>query len=308
MLHTLNGIRKETFKIKGVSIDGFNFYTRLIGNAVNLPVSGVDLNKIAIRATLYQAGDKFDIIPYTELTPLHIEYYASAQVEDGYSTQSVDTSGVTVGQKIVTHSVSVIGENIAITKVRFGGGIVLKDDDYIELEVNVMAGAYGTNNTNNSYLEIEPNEAVTNQFFVPTIMTLPITTQESTMTRNLGDNITSVCFVNVDSSDEFPIIKAVKFDSDRYKYDRDWSQLVAHRNTISTEFSSSASMPIVQGEDFDDVELRVDLNLSNVVANMNWLVYRGFDIDEDIAQRGARRQAKHISLRRAKHGFGPRKR
>lgn len=295
---------KQTFVIKDVAIDGFNIQYKLIADDVNTSPNGVDLTKVRVKAILYQAGERFELIN-TEVAPLHADYYiANDSIDLGTGISATGVCAFTNNQT-VAHTASVKGQREGLTPIRFSGGIVLKGSDKIEFELDLQTGAFDGNCDADSYVVLEPNEVVTNQLTVPTIEVYPISSNEAQWVKNLGDNISTVSVYSIDKGDTITesVVTNVQFNSDKLKYDRGYSELLASRNSVKENLSGYNALLLARGSDFDNVEISMDLESSNVTAGMSTVIVRRFEVDEDVVRTGTHRAMKHQTKNRSKFSF-----
>lgn len=293
-------------RIKNVSINGFNLYCKLIADAVNTTPVGVNLNKVRIKAVLYQAGAEQTIVNST-LAPLHMDYHTTAE-RGGLQTQEPTTAGVLAGVVNTALDTAVKGVNTALTPIRFTGGIILKGSDYIEVEINVASDAFDTNCDADSYYTLEPNEVETTQLYIPTIQVYPINQNISSFTEVLGDNIQAISLISqdalaVDTSTPFTNIKV---STNKLSYERTSSEMYSLReNRHASETSREhASMLVIKGNDFDDVEIDVTLDSTLVTNGLCHVVVKGYEMDFDVYKSGSSRMFKQATRNRKK--FSPR--
>lgn len=283
----------NTWKIKNVSIDGFRVNYSFIANAAANTPTGADLDKLSIKAILHQDGMETELINST-LLPLHVD--AVVQNPQTIATQQVSTAGIYAGSVTITQTGAIAGQNRGITPIVFGGGIVLKEGDYIELKVKMQAGFFGSNCNTNSYVEFVPNEVVTNQLVVPRITVFSIPTSENTFTRSIGDNVQTLSVVNIDDTagtEDVAPFTAVSLTSDKLKIEKDWSEIRAENAWSRVAYATNPSAVLLRGKEFDRVELSIDLDTANLTDSMNYVVVRHFDFDGEIYQKGVRRAQKH---------------
>lgn len=279
----------KPYEFSNVALDGFNIRINSTSDTVNTFPGNPDLSKIKVRAILEQGGEKYEILSST-LLPIFADYIALKDMTQNTISSLADATHNTP-VTVVNKDVTVKGVRLWSVPVRFGSGIVLKGSDKLEVTVTVLSNAYATG-TEGNYVEVEANEVVTNQTVVPFIEVLTLPSTESYYSRTIGDNVQTLSLINIDKANLYDSPwQNVKLDSDRLEFDKEFSTLWAEK--VDAGSRGGNSVVLLHGQEFDDVNLAIDIATANATNEMNYIVYRHFDTNDEVYDRGAQRHAKH---------------
>lgn len=285
---------RKVVRFQSVAIDGINLHYRFIADAVNTAPVGIDLNEVTFKATLYQNGFKTELVN-AKVLPLHLDAITVSQNGFLANNNAVTTAGILAGKVVVSEAVAIAGENQGFSPIRFGGGIVLKGQDYIEVDVTIGGSAWDAGCDAGSYIEIEPNEEQVNQFSVPIIEVHPIPTSENVFSRSLGDNVQTISLINVDKDDKEanrPVAN-IEFECNKFNYNRSFSKQKAIYEQRVAVLTARSCVEVAKNTDMDDAMLKLDLNSANVTSDYNFIVVRRFETDGELLQSGEARRLKH---------------
>lgn len=299
----------DTLKIQNQNVVGLRFNNTLIGAAADTAITtpSVDWSKINAEITLTQDGVEHTIYngklqPVLIAASLLKSDYAMFQGISGNHANIVtlaDASGV--------KEISSNGGNFF-----FGDIINLKGGDKIEVVITMDSDCYhATADSSVSFLTVEPVEGIGKQTTIPQWRVKPITDNDSNPKWDLGDNVTLVAIVNTDKTSILSadaVVDRVTLLSDKLEFKKLNSDMLLDRIALHSSITDANDRKQSfllhstdnGGKELDKCSIELDVDTAEVVASKNFLVWRRFTTNQEIAKRYQEREVKHISLAQIK--------
>lgn len=294
---------KKRIELQGVDVKGIAFNASITASSTGATGVaagvGIDWDKVSVQATLYQ-NKKETTLFSGQLLPLLME---SSFLESEWNGVS-STTGTKKDHVMVAGATGVKNHRLMTGGIDFGGIINLRDDDKILLEVRVSSDAFAsTVDTSLSHLDVDSIEGIGLQYSTPVIHLISIGNGEGNFRHQLGDNTTSVMFLNTDKSGVLKadsVVSAYRLYSDRFDINDDYFQLLNKRVSTFVSYEEandrSQSFMIFSGE-VDKCRLELDLQAANVNVSKNYVAYRTFNTGRAIVSKARRREEKHVAHR-----------
>jgi hypothetical protein len=288
--------------IRNQNVNGLRLNNTLVGATADTAITtpSVDWSKINIELTLHQdgvehriySGKLLPVLVAQSLLKTDYEMFQGISANHANIKTLVDASGV--------KEISINGGNFY-----FGDIINLRGGDKIDCVITMDADCYhATADADVSFLTVEVIEGVGKQSVIPQWRILPITDNDGNPKYNLGDNVTMIALVNADKTSVLSadtVVDRVSLTSDRLQFKKLYSDLVLERIPMYPSIAAANDRYqsfIVHTSDLgtpelDRVQLELDVDVTEVVASKNFIVWRTFTTNAEIARRYAERNFKH---------------
>ncbi|HAF28114.1 MAG TPA: hypothetical protein DCG75_03610 [Bacteroidales bacterium] len=290
---------------KNVDLRGFRFNIELVANAFSKTVAQLraafDMSKIDVNIVLTSAKGKRLILMTGDLQTLAMETNFNDNSFDYVhpdSTQAIDllTGAADKYQKILIPVELMLGQAI---NVRGGASI--------KLEVNFRQDCVvdaAVINTALATINVSEMTAIGVQWTTPITEVHLIPQNQTEFKLALGDNVTSITFINKDkdsvkTADQ--VIKDVRFVSDRFNAMKTYYDLLCDRvDSVHHDYDAghmlrNQSFILFSGSEMDRAEMTINLEALNVNTGQNYVVVRKYNMYKKVVREGIRRTAKHES-------------
>lgn len=286
MISLIQGDKKR-FDIQGQSIKGIQF-DGLLKRSSGSAVTFLNYGAVDITIVLYQNG-KETTVASGALKPL--------AMASGFGTGTFRYASGTDAIPLLSGST---GTSFQPCFLDFGGVINLRGNDKLTVECRVNTG-FCPANTNLSATSIVASavEGIGLQWVTPKIQYQTIGNGESSFRQNIGDNCTSVHFINTGETSNLTAVQPlsnVRIFSDRYNTNDSLTNLLSKR-AFSFQYDSVAEMYNgsfeLVSEEVDDCRVELDLASAQVTSGHNFVVWSTFDTGENQVKRAKISRAKH---------------
>jgi hypothetical protein len=295
---------KKRLELSGVDITGFTFNAYAVGKTANTAITNghVDIDEVTVSATLFQGGKETTLFS-GQLLPLVLE---SSFAESEWANADPNASAVAYHELVAAAS-GVKTEQLHTYGIDLGGIINLRGTDKLLLEIRVNSTAFGsTVDSSLSYFDVDSIEGIGLQYTTPQINQVAIGNGESTFRHAMGENVTSVTFINTDKAgitSANKVINNVRLFSDRFDINDDYHQLLNKRCAqlpTRAEADSRAQSFLLFGGECDKARIEFDLNSSNVNTSENYVIYRSYETGRSLVSKAQMRAEKHHAKRMKK--------
>lgn len=297
---------------KGVTCDGVIFACRIAktASAQNLSPLWFNLKEVQARITLYRAGKSY------EIASGNLKALAMESMFDKATFDFAKESGDWVDMTEVADGVNAPEYGIIPLKVDFETHLNLRKDDRLEVALQIGSGILVDSSkpvdVNGCHIDVSVSESVGIETHIPKIKVQALTSNDNEIDKGLGDNVTSITFLNMDKAgykETNSIIKNVVVKGDKGVHLSDnYAQLVAKQilgfETLSDARKRGQSFRFYKGVELDECKLIVQTNNERITAGNNAIVYRTFHTDRKMVEIANLTQEKHNAEARAKLGFG----
>jgi hypothetical protein len=291
---------KKRFDIQGQSIKAIQF------DSTNVRTSGTaalcnDFGAVDVSIVLYQGG-KETTIASGSLQPL--------AMASGFQNASwIQSFGLSATALLAGST----GSSFQSGMINFGGTINLRGNDKLTVEVRCNTGFLPANsNTSTSNLVVAGVEGIGLQWVTPKIQYQTIGNGESNFRQNIGDNCTSLHYVNIAEVSNLTAVQPIsnlRIFSDRYNVNDSLTNLLSKRTQqfqTMGEASLRCSNFQLINQEVDDCRVELDLVSAQVTTGENYVVWSTFDTGEKQVQRAKRSKAKHTAKAMRKLRRNPR--
>jgi len=292
---------KKRFDIQGQSIKAIQFDSTNVRTSGSTAVCN-DFGAVDVSIVLYQGG-KETTIASGSLQPL--------AMASGFQNSSWIQS---FGLSPVPLLAGGTGSSFQTGMINFGGTINLRGNDKMTVEVRCNSGFLpnSTSNVNASTLVVAGVEGIGLQWVTPKIQYQTIGNNESNFRQNIGDNCTSLHYVNIAESSNLSAVQPIsnlRIFSDRYNVNDSLTNLLSKRTqqfqSLSESNSRCSNFQLINQE-VDDCRVELDLVPAQVTTGENYVVWSTFDTGEKQVQRAKRSKAKHTAKAMRKLRRNPR--
>lgn len=285
---TLIQNEKKRFDIAGQSIKGIQF-DAFVQKTASGGSAYCDLGAVDVSCVLYQGGKETTIFSGS-LKPLAMA-----------STFLTSSWPYANGTASIVLSTGATATSLQPVSIDFGGVINLKEGDKMTVEARVNTGFVGTNqNASTSNLTVSALEGIGLQWVTPKIQYQTIGQGESNFRQNIGDNCTSIHYVNTDTTSDVTSaqpISNLRLFSDRYNVNDSNSQLLSKKYLqfngayLVARFNNYQILT----QEVDDCRLELDLVPANVSTGQNYIVWRTFETSEKQVTKAKKSRSKHVA-------------
>lgn len=283
---------KKRFDIQGQSIEGIQFDT-ICTKVDTGALPYCNLGAVDVSIVLYQGGSETTICSGS-LLPL--------VMASGFKTTQFSCANSTSGLTILGGSGATLS-SLQPTSIDFGGVINLRGSDKMTVEVRCNTGfvsATATKRQNtSSNMTISALEGIGLQWVTPKIQYQTIGNGESNFRQNIGDNCTSIHFINTNITSTSSVnqpISNLRLFSDRFNVNDSNNQLLSKRSsqfaTVGAVANRFSSFEVLDRE-VDDCRVELDLVPANVLTGENYVVWRTFETGTSQVKRAKSSRAKH---------------
>jgi hypothetical protein len=280
---TLRNQDTQTLELKKKTVQRFAFILNLLGAGA---ASTVDLTLIDVKFVLKRGGRE-RVLAHENLQILAQE----SMYHQGYQHAFQKSTIV----------LSAGAQELLPLTVDLGSPLNLMGDDLLAVQVTTKTGWYGTFSSSNSSLEVEDREAIGVEKVIPYIRSRALQATISRDQFSIGDNVISVTLLNTESNrtntDADKVFDSIILNSDKINWNDNRGRIIGRRTTQFEDADTAA----LRGENFryipnaqlDNVQITLGLNGANVAATKNFVVYRQFEIDQEVVLRAQALTQKH---------------
>lgn len=290
----------ETVVFKQMNIKALSLTGLIFGKTNNTALGyseGFDPQKIDIDIELNQRGKKTTIYK-GELLPLLL---IQAFFEKEWDKLHPINSNLKRTVQTVKYDTSIKEEAVQPMFIELGGVINLDGSDTLTVEVKVSSDALKTTaDANTSYLLCEAIEGIGLQYMTPQYEATVISAQQNIFKEELGDDITSIAFINLDrvsDQKEDVVLKSFDLESDRLSLKDDSNIMFAKRHRSFEEGTDVSirrqSYMLHFNQEIDKVHVRLDMDSTKVANGKNYLVVQRFKTDGKTIQKAQVKAEKH---------------
>ena len=289
----------DVLKIRGKSVNGITLSSRVVHATQNTAFAAlpVDYSKITLKVTAVIAGKEYNMMTGNALALLLENAWRNG------SFQQINPLGTPVLPVLVAAAAST-DEVLSLTaKIWFGGTLILKGDDHIDVEVTVGDSYFdgATVDDTLSELQVEEMESIGNMWGVPQMMVKPIEASASEDQHQFSGNISAITFINTDKvgiTSANQVLVSANIASDKLSIDDNYAELLSKRDVSFETYAKSSekgqSFQLFESETpITRAKVSVQLNAANVTASKNFLVVRGLITDPAITKMAEERNSKH---------------
>lgn len=284
---------------------------------VNVPFAGqpVDFSKLQVKVTLTRNGQDRDIVNENALPLILASGFYNSVFDECKAAGLTPYTRVLQASGAAAKAVGLVAAKIVFPSViNIGGG------DQLRVELNSQATALNAANTDLTVSECRWQliEGVGNAYAIPRIRVKAITGGLSSIDETMGDNVSSIFFINNDKTSVLAadqVVTLAQIMSDKVNRTLSFEQLFLKR-AQEMDYNGAATNggPDGRGQSFclfnrqydvnlqayenDDVRLHkcavhLNFNAGNLNSAQNWLVWFGFYTDLDTAAKANQRKQKH---------------
>lgn len=279
----ITGSGIDMFQINNTTVQRLSFTMYHNGTA---PIN-FDYSKVRVQVVLNRNGKKITICS-GQLGVLARE----SMFRNGYEAANNGDSGY-----------ALIGSSDILVPlvIDFGSPINLKGSDYLETEVDAVAGWYGTGTTpGNCWIEALYRPTIGIEYNIPQINVSTVKSGASEHQISLGDNVISVSLIsqtNTTLTIANQQLVNFKLDSDRYTVNDTFYRALGRR-LLQFDYQVTAnkryhSFRYEPETEIDDAQLDLTLNAANIGANTHFVVWRTFLNDYETLNRASMLENKH---------------
>lgn len=302
----------KTFKAQNANISGLSAVLIVEADAVGTPLltafNDFILNpkRVIIDIDLKQNGKQYKIAS-GQLAPIHLE-----SNWDNYSSFYASRDGWVNSNRLVfePETATTTAKYWIPFFIDFGTVINLDRDDTLEARLQFPSTALAPSvSPTNTYFQLEWKQGIGVQTIIPKIILRSLSTDDGTVDMTLGDNITSIFFANLEGgSDNIAGIErtsrfftSYQVQSDRFDDRRTVETLYAEAYKDMPAESSldqlHPSIPIFQSStEIDNTTLRLQMDTTLLNPDMNFIVYRQFEICPGVTAKADKMIRKHGSI------------
>jgi hypothetical protein len=273
------------------------------GGAASLPA----LENVTLKCVLHRDGQKFPIFQDSlRILALESMFFGCIEQLQNPSYMNIMNDGVFAPPRVYAQQLM----------IDLGSPINLQGRDELHLEATAnqgwLTGAAATSSfTSSSTIAFKWRDEIGVETFIPTINSHYITATHANFKRDLGDNVTSIAFINTQGqlpagyvNDSNAIIRHMSLATDRYDLSDTIDEMIARRNMqFPTQqqawFRANSWFVDLPGE-VDRCSVDLLLNPQNVLTSANAIVYRSYIVHARTVNRAASIVAKHEQRNAAK--------
>ncbi len=183
--------------------------------------------------------------------------------------------------------------------IDFGGILNLDNDDKLSVDIRTNDDIWAASATGDSYLEFSEIEDIGLQYVLPKINVLAVKAAETVFAETLGDNVTSIVFINDDKTGVLTadkIIDSVQIKSDRYNANKNYTDLLVERidkyPSLTAANARAQSFSLVKDE-LDKCSIELNLVSGSVTSGNNYVVYRNFEAPAQTVAKASVKAQRH---------------
>nr|5OAC_A Chain A, Major capsid protein [Bacteriophage sp.]5OAC_B Chain B, Major capsid protein [Bacteriophage sp.]5OAC_C Chain C, Major capsid protein [Bacteriophage sp.]5OAC_D Chain D, Major capsid protein [Bacteriophage sp.]5OAC_E Chain E, Major capsid protein [Bacteriophage sp.]5OAC_F Chain F, Major capsid protein [Bacteriophage sp.]5OAC_G Chain G, Major capsid protein [Bacteriophage sp.]5OAC_H Chain H, Major capsid protein [Bacteriophage sp.]5OAC_I Chain I, Major capsid protein [Bacteriophage len=305
---TIKYLSSETEKLMNQTVSGIDVCFTLIGVDDDSFASGskndyisdtpkfLDPSNVHIKATLKRGGK--DYVLFSENLALLAKYSTITQGRDQWE------EGVKLAAKEMVHLVYIPFSG----NTNWPAHINLKDNDVLEVYVNVVRGAYGAElDANACICDVRTSPSIGVEKFIPFMTSYSIRANQATDLVNLGNDVTRIALLSMtnDVSNIPNAFTDVTLSSDRLDKNFNSNQLILeHSKCIEDSVRSHAnevdSYLIHEDIEIDSAKVHLKMNPAKIRENTIYLVRSHFQTSLEILQKAVAMEEKHQSADIAK--------
>jgi len=262
--------------IANQSVDAVIGHVKVVHSAVNTAITraNIDLSAVQIKAVITRNGRK--IILFQE--SLDVLAKESSLMNKNFDFHKPITPNM------VEYVKQTASENHVVLVpflIDLGGVVNIKRGDRLEITCVVRAALLAsTYSSSLSYVKYDVRQAVGKEEETPIIKVISIPADENNIKEDLGNDVTSVVFLNMDSiviADSGRIIENIDLSSDKLNEQMTYEDLLVSRYEdfeSGQNVDEQAQTFLLAAGDLNKVQIRGTLVGANVNSGQNYLVVR----------------------------------
>lgn len=287
----------KTLQITRKAISGFSFTAYCQHNAANTTFADIpiDWNYVNVRCQL-KRDNRYITVFQDSALPLMLESSFLNQLYD---------QGLRLSNPFIDAATGVKELRLQNGFISIEPGIIVEQGEELELEVQFLPGALSSvTSTSDSYIEFNEIEDIINPAYIPVIGSKAVSAGESRFQHPVGDNVTRVCFINIDSSkgekSSDQILQAVNLQGDKISFTDNYYQLNMKRyldfeNANSARARGQSFKLLEESVPVNKVSLDLTLNSLNVDTGKNYIIHRAGIPHRATLQKSLARNEKHVA-------------
>ncbi len=276
MSYQIRDGESKTFELSGKTFQKIKMSHYAVATAVDTPLSGyIDVLKWNIRITLHR-GNAQIVLCDGKLGVIGIlgAFYNSNYENLRNQNYTIIQEGANGNKEIAW----------GLFEIDLGSVVNLMGGDRAVVEVQSVSGSFGSGvDTATSYMYVDAPDAVGREYVTPVIKTKSLSPNVDNDNVDLGENVTTVIFNNLDKTSVLlsdNVIQSMSLSSDKKSTNDVYGELLNQR---SLQFESqddaakrNQSFCLYDGTELKNAQLNLILDSQNVNSSQNYVVWRYF--------------------------------
>jgi hypothetical protein len=287
--------QRDTIKLSASNPKGlrFNFIVQHDSNNTPVAAAAVDMSKIDVRIVLHRDSQS------ETLMSGNLEVLSKFLL---YLDPEYEYIENTAGVPLVAHGTTVKGVNLLPITLPFSSVLNLRGSDVLDIDIDfkdtALAAAYSSTGTS---LQVSEIEGIGLEYLTPVVTASTIEQGQSQIRKDLGDNILSMAFINLDKTGNTNAaqvltnfeVKHSKGGDTRRRFEMISDRLKQFPTTAEANSRSQSYLLIKGDTDIDEVRVLMDLDPTNVNIGQNYICTLSFKSNVRTMQKAVVRSEKH---------------